>query len=147
LSKTETKSSRQNGKGPEGTLQMALDKGLAGVAEAAENVEKFLQGMGVPTQEIMAMRLAFIEAGNNAVQYATAGSLPPTVTISLEAGQVTIIVTDHTPGFQMPSQPTLPDDDTERGRGLYLLHATMDRVEYHPGEHGNRLIMWRRYKA
>jgi anti-sigma regulatory factor (Ser/Thr protein kinase) len=53
-----------------------------------------------------------------------------------DRNEVELRITDHTPGFDWPDRSTLPDPETESGRGLYLIRALMDYANYlrSPGE-------------
>ena len=88
------------------------------------------------------IRLALAEAFSNAVRHAHGGAagLPVRIRISFTPGPGALVrldVTDSGPGFKL--QPTeKPSDDAERGRGLMILHALSERVEYQ----GNTLSLW-----
>jgi anti-sigma regulatory factor (Ser/Thr protein kinase) len=53
-----------------------------------------------------------------------------------DVNEVELRITDHTPGFEWPEKPALPDTQSESGRGLYLIRALMDHAHYlrSPGE-------------
>jgi len=96
---------------------------------------------------IFAITLALDEALINAIKHGN--KLDPTKTVKVEATitptQTEIIIEDEGPGFDRAS---IPDPTTEdnlhrlHGRGLMLIEAYMDEVEYSNG--GRRLRMVRR---
>ena len=88
------------------------------------------------------IRLALAEAFSNAVRHAHGGAagLPVSIRISFTPGPGALVrleVTDSGPGFKL--EPTeKPHDDAERGRGLMILNALSERVEYQ----ANTLSIW-----
>jgi serine phosphatase RsbU (regulator of sigma subunit) len=50
-------------------------------------------------------------------------------------------VTDHTAGFEWPARIALPEPDSERGRGLYLIGTLMRNVRYLRSAEENLLVM------
>jgi anti-sigma regulatory factor (Ser/Thr protein kinase) len=60
----------------------------------------------------------------------------------LEGDHLVIEIMDHGSGFQ-PSNLDLPapDDMSEGGRGLYLMHTFMDHVEWHGSPKGTTVRM------
>ena len=56
-------------------------------------------------------------------------------------------VNDHTPGFDWPQKIKLPVDQSERGRGLYLIRKIMDSASYLRGRGQNSLVMCKRRSA
>jgi anti-sigma regulatory factor (Ser/Thr protein kinase) len=74
--------------------------------------------------------LALVEACNNLINH-NAG-IRDAISIRAEASpfDLTITIRDTTAGFDWPSEPTLPDSSSERGRGIYLMHALMTQVQY-----------------
>jgi serine/threonine-protein kinase RsbW len=99
--------------------------------------------MGATEKEVQDSELALVEACNNAILHAgKAGRLHPVlIEASCNASEIQIRVTDHTQGFEMPERAVLPDIDSECGRGLYLIKALVDSVEYRRGAPENTLIL------
>lgn len=95
--------------------------------------------------EIGAWELALMEAVNNAVKYALPAGATQPVVLEISTGETDVEarVTDHTPGFDWPAQIKLPENEAERGRGLYLMQSLTDKIIYqrHPGE--NVLVLRR----
>jgi len=113
----------------------------AGVAQ----VGAWLGELGLTEAELGAWELALIEAGNNAVKYASPVTSHVPITIELSAGahDLEARVTDHTAGFAWPAKITLPASDAEHGRGLFLMQSLTDELYYlrHPDR--NVLVMRR----
>src|SRR5512147_1691417 len=109
-------------------LRVRLACDLGQVREAASSVRQFLIGQGCAEADVLDCELALVEACNNAIKYAPAEArtLPVAVEVSCSAAEIELRVSDHTAGFDWPEQVTLPDPDSESGRGLYLIHSVVD---------------------
>ncbi len=120
---------------------------LGAVREASTGARKFLADMGLPEAELAAWELILTEAGNNCVIH-SAGGLPGQswqVRLLLAPGRVIARIHDGNEGFEWPEDPQLPDDDSESGRGIFLIHTLTGfrKQEHHPG--GNILTLERRH--
>jgi len=130
----------------------ALDFGLeaAGnyeaVRAATQTVCAGLRLAGLRNDEVNEWELAVAEAGNNAVKHAgLAGrDRPVGFSVFVDERSVEVTVADHTPGFALPASITLPPDDSEHGRGLFLMRQLTDTLEYVRGADGNRLTLRRK---
>lgn len=130
------------------TFRTALKCDLDRVRDAVDLAREFLEEQGVSQEDINACGLALSEASNNAVQYVTPGGLEKNIhiTVICRADEVECSVLDHTAGFIWTEHRELPPEESEGGRGLYLIQNLMDYAEYVPGENGNSLIM-RKYRS
>jgi anti-sigma regulatory factor (Ser/Thr protein kinase) len=74
--------------------------------------------------------LALVEACNNLINHNE--NIRDVIIVHAQATpfDLTITIRDTTPGFDWPDAPTLPDSSSERGRGIYLMHALMTQVQY-----------------
>lgn len=128
------------------SLRLALPCALDEVRSAARTVSAFLRDEGLHPEELIACELALTEACNNAVQYAgqSESQRPIEIRIFCNGSGVEFEVTDHTTGFEWPSEVKLPEADSERGRGLYIIHSLMDEVNYWRGSGANILLMRKR---
>jgi anti-sigma regulatory factor (Ser/Thr protein kinase) len=74
--------------------------------------------------------LALVEACNNLINHNR--EIRDAISIHAQATpfDLTITIRDTTAGFDWPKEPTLPDSSSERGRGIYLMHALMTQVQY-----------------
>ena len=90
--------------------------------------------------------LALVEACVNAIQHndGRGGQEPVIIDTTLHEADVEFRVTDHTPGFDWPEHSSLPDAESESGRGIFLIQSLMDSTEYTRQEDGNVLIMRKR---
>jgi len=136
----------QSGIIPTATLRLTLPCDLHEVRGAAKRLAAFLLDQGCGQEESTDCELAFVEACNNAIQYAAPGArhLPIMIAVVCAPAEIELQVTDHTPGFDWPPQVRLPDAERERGRGLFLLRALMDETEYSRGEKANTLVLRRK---
>lgn len=127
------------------TIVCSLSMGcvLEEVRPTAEAARKFLLEAQVRPADADACELALVEACNNAVQYAPEEMRSKPVKISIFCGpeEVEMHIADHTKGFEWPAGITLPAEEEEHGRGLFLIHSVMDEVKYLRGQTENRLIL------
>ena len=124
-------------------LRLSLACDLADVRPAILAVRGFLDEQGLSPEELTTSELALAEACNNAINYAgeSARAIPVDIEVTCGETMVEFRVNDHTPGFEWPARIDLPDSDSERGRGLYLIRALMDDLEYFRGVSENYLRM------
>lgn len=87
--------------------------------------------------------LALVEACNNLICH---NANPGLITLRAEAtgAEALITIKDTTSGFDWPAEPALPDPESERGRGIFLMHALMTSVEYCRNKGWNELRLRRR---
>ena len=110
----------------------------------ADTLLEELQAKGYSEAVVFAVRLAIEEALNNAIRHGNAMDPGKTAELVYEITdeQVDISITDEGPGFdfQEVPDPTLDENlDKPTGRGLMLIRAYMDIVEFN--ENGNELHM------
>ena len=89
------------------------------------------------------MASSLVEACNNLINHNTA--IPSAISLRAEATpfEITLIIRDDTDGFDWPAEPSLPDAEAERGRGIFLMHALMSKVEYRRAPGANELRLRR----
>ena len=128
---------------------MELPCDLRAVADMCGQVRAFLDRAGLIQAEIDGWEVALAEAANNAVNYAKPDGeqLPIRVDLRVTHAWVEVRVTDHTPGFDFPETATLPPEDSESGRGLFLIQCLTDEVRYLRGRGENCLVMRKRRAA
>jgi serine phosphatase RsbU (regulator of sigma subunit)/anti-sigma regulatory factor (Ser/Thr protein kinase) len=118
---------------------------FSAVRAAVAQIHAWLAEKNLPEADLGAWELALMEAVNNAVKYAppAARELPVVIEISCGERDVEARITDHTAGFDWPDEVKLPEDESESGRGLFLMKSLTDRAVYfrHPGE--NILVLRR----
>jgi serine phosphatase RsbU (regulator of sigma subunit)/anti-sigma regulatory factor (Ser/Thr protein kinase) len=131
------------------TLRLAVDCDFQAVRPMTALVTDFLREQGAIQDEVRAAELSLVEACNNAIKYVSANGKGQTIPVQVVCGpeQIELHVNDNTNGFEWPEQVTLPDVCEERGRGLFLIHSLMDRVNYYRGRGQNWLVMVRKRHA
>lgn len=99
-------------------------------------------------EDIFAVHLALEEAFSNAVEHGNKGDPEKTVQIdySIDEKQVEIRLTDQGNGFDPKGipDPRLAENIGEaRGRGLLLIRAYMDQVQFTPKGNSIRMVRFR----
>ena len=112
--------------------------------QVADALLEELQAKGYSQVAVFAVRLAVEEALNNAIRHGNAMDPCKTAELIYEVTEecVDIRVSDEGPGFDCRDipDPTLDENlDKPTGRGLMLMRAYMDKVEYN--DKGNELHM------
>lgn len=127
-------------------LRLTQTCDLGEVRVTAGAVRQFLATQGCDEAELSACELALVEACNNAIKYAppAAATLPVVVDCLCEAAHVELRIHDHTNGFEWPAEPSLPDPESESGRGIFLMRALMDEANYFRAAGENVLVLRKR---
>jgi anti-sigma regulatory factor (Ser/Thr protein kinase) len=103
---------------------------LAGLGAARRELEFYLLDHALPAALTYDLLTCVQEASKNALRFA---ATPCGVRVSVTVGSDEILVTvrDHGSGLDLERLTELPPDPlSESGRGLFLLHALMDEVEF-----------------
>lgn len=95
------------------------------------------------------LRLAVSEGCANALDAQRKAGVEAAVgvTVELSAGEVTVAITDHAGGFEPAELSEIPavTDPTrlahERGLGIQLMRALVDKVDFEPTGDGTRLVL------
>ncbi len=122
-------------------LQVKSD--LSEVPKTSRKVLSFLKPLDLSEAFLFDVRLCLEEALINAIKYGNQlkKELKVLLTLEYDKKEVKISVEDQGEGFD----PKALKDCTKegilrnRGRGVYLIHQLMDRVEYNAK--GNRILM------
>ncbi len=139
----------------EGTSQVSLSGikivvpcDLTSAREACVQIREFLSDRGLEDGELGEWELILAEAINNAVVYLPEDrkSTPVEVEVIVGSDEVTVKVHDHTEGMEWPESASLPSEESEGGRGIYLIQTMTDHADYRKGLHGNTLVMCRSTK-
>jgi serine phosphatase RsbU (regulator of sigma subunit)/anti-sigma regulatory factor (Ser/Thr protein kinase) len=122
---------------------------LDAVREATRQLRQFLLQQGVSDLEVSGWELVSMEAATNAVEHVRPDALdrPVRLTAFVTTGDVEVTIQDQTPGFDWPDQFALPDDESESGRGLYLIKTFCSEANYLRSRDGNVLTMRRQRLA
>jgi anti-sigma regulatory factor (Ser/Thr protein kinase) len=104
-----------------------------------------LERWDIPEAEADAILLAAGEAVTNAVVHGSWGQQDSVMVIrwAMTGGRFSFSVQDRGPGFESSrtamSRRAHPSQN--RGRGLYIMHALMDRVVVDSGLNGTRILL------
>jgi serine phosphatase RsbU (regulator of sigma subunit)/anti-sigma regulatory factor (Ser/Thr protein kinase) len=130
------------------SLRLECECDLAAVRMASLQVRGFLVARGLSEEMVAALELALVEAANNAVEHSTgeARELPIRIDATVGWHEVELRICDHTPGFDLPDEAELPDDESEGGRGLFLIQALVDRATYLRARGENCLVLTKAHK-
>jgi serine/threonine-protein kinase RsbW len=141
-------------------MTVAIDSRLEDVARVGALVRVFCEGVGLSHAESADIELCIVEAANNSIVhgYSRAAGQRVEVFAHHEGDLLWFEVRDH--GKPMdPRQierthlerPDLKERDLdsipERGRGLAIIKAVMNQVQYHSNADVNRLIMTKRMQG
>jgi serine phosphatase RsbU (regulator of sigma subunit)/anti-sigma regulatory factor (Ser/Thr protein kinase) len=125
------------------TFQSSFPCDLKEVRQATKAAAGFLAGEGLSQEELLACEMALAEACNNAIQYASddGRTKPVEIAVTCNRSKVELRISDHTPGFLLPARVALPEPESDRGRGLFLIHSLMDQVDYFRAPGKNTLVL------
>jgi anti-sigma regulatory factor (Ser/Thr protein kinase) len=113
------------------------------VYRARARVAALAHAQGFAGEALDGILLAFTEAVNNAILYGAASVRNCVhVKMTMENHHLVLEIADHGSGFQ-PSNLNLPapGEMSEGGRGLFLMHAFMDDVQWHGTPKGTTVRM------
>jgi serine/threonine-protein kinase RsbW len=133
-------------------LRLRLASSLQDVALAAAAVRTFALAAGMETSAIDDLELATVEAANNVVLHGYGGASNRRYAILLAAGRdaVRVVISDH--GSRIPEAALAQTSvewnlDDESGRGIAIIRACTDQMEYcHQGRR-NRMLLVKRLRA
>ena len=124
-------------------LQLRLACAIEQVRPVAEKACKFFKAKGLTDAEVISCELALVEACNNAVLYVKPSRQFDPIEIELRCDEslIEIRVHDHTDGFDLPQKAELAEEESEGGRGIFIMQSIMDSVGYSIGIGENVLTM------
>ncbi len=116
------------------------------VRGAARLLRSFLATNGIEEAELNQWELVAVEAGTNAVQntprqFNSSNDNHVRFLMNAWPDTVELCITDHSNGFEWPEEIDLPSEDSEHGRGLFIINSLTDNVRYLRGRKENFLIM------
>jgi serine/threonine-protein kinase RsbW len=104
---------------------------FAQLGVARHELERYLHGHSLPAELTYDLLTCIQEASKNALRFA-ATPCGVLVSVTVDAREILVTVRDHGSGLDLERLTDLkPDPLSESGRGLFLLHALMDEVEFH----------------
>jgi len=115
-------------------IALSLPRTGESVAVARRSLDRILALFGVRPDCRGEIALAVSEACSNAVQH---GDGPATYEVAAESenSQCVITIDDHGPGVA-PTVDTMPGPTALTGRGMALMKAMTDELEFRPGNGG-----------
>lgn len=126
------------------TRQVVISSDLKAARKAEQKLLREISARGYDEQTVFAIKLAVEEGLNNAVRHGNGYDSNKRVVFEFDvnAERVEVVITDEGLGFNPDSipDPTV-DENLEKpsGRGIMLMRAYMDKVEYN--SKGNRIFM------
>lgn len=132
-------------------LQLTLPRDSRYVVVLRRVSRSLLQGLDVPEESISDVTIALSEACGNVIRHA-AGSDEYGVRLSVDAHQCCIEVRDLGPGFDddaLAEGSGTPDEAAiaEHGRGLPVLRALMDDLEFMRDDDSTTVRLVKRWDA
>ncbi|MDA0748134.1 MAG: ATP-binding protein [bacterium] len=96
------------------------------------------------------LMISVMEAVNNAIQHGNREDQNKLVYIRIQmgSGEITVSVEDEGGGFEPGAVPDPREPKNlmnVSGRGILMMKAFMDRVEFEPAEQGTRVTMTKRF--
>jgi anti-sigma regulatory factor (Ser/Thr protein kinase) len=131
-------------------FRLAFPTTLEDAREAGRAVVRWLAEQSIQESECQSWELALAEATNNAVLYATPAQarLQLRIEAALSEDEIEVRIIDHTSGFDWPEEVALPeDDDSEHGRGLFIIRSLTDHAAYLRDHDHNVLSLRSRRKS
>lgn len=107
-----------------------------------------LEGSSAPVEAIKDIEVALSEACANVIRHAE-GTAEYSVSLAVSSSECVIEVTDLGPGFNqrehVPARPGAAD--AEAGRGLYLMRALVDHLEFSRTESAMKVQLTKRWPS
>ena len=103
---------------------------LTPLREWIASVQKLVDERHFPQEAVLPCSMALVEAVDNAIFHAHDGSkdLPIEISLVLDGGSIVMEVTDKGVGIGDPDIHE-PDEMIDHGRGLFIIHRVMSKVE------------------
>jgi serine/threonine-protein kinase RsbW len=132
-------------------VSMRIDSRLENVALIGVALQRIAEELGFGESESYNLELCLVEALTNSIRHAYGGEPghPVTARFTVLDEQLELRVLDE--GAAVPEEKRVPHDPDfdpddlasvpEGGRGIFLIHALMDRVEYLREGAANVLLM------
>ncbi len=137
------------GRDPARVVRLRLASRLEAVARAGEAVRAYALAAGLEADAAGDLELATVEAANNIVLHGYRGAADRryALAIDVRAGEVRVALSDDgeaIPPAVLAAGPAEWSAEAESGRGLALIRACADRLEYGRFRGHNRLLLFKR---
>jgi serine/threonine-protein kinase RsbW len=136
-------------------LNLAIDSRLENVPLLSQAIRGACASLGLPEQALGEVELCVVEAVTNCIEHGYANQPGHSIRVRVAAEEEGLVITLMDQGEPIPEnrlppppEPEVPEDPhllAEGGRGIFLLFAMMDRVEYERSAEGNRLTLVKLY--
>jgi serine/threonine-protein kinase RsbW len=122
------------------TLELELPRDSLTIPLARHLASNAMREVGVREECVGDVEVALTEACTNVVDHAGPGSAYR-VQFSIDGHDCSIRIIDVGPGFDSVDAGTVPaGPDAESGRGIALMRALMDRVQFESGREAGTLV-------
>lgn len=130
------------------SLRLNLPCDIDQVRSIARQAREFFASQGLSEEDLMGCELVMVEACNNAVNYVMPSRQLEAIEIDLscDSTKIEIRIRDHTGGFELPEKVALTNEDSETGRGLFIIQSLMDEVKY-AGAMGDNTLTLRKSRS
>ena len=131
-------------------LNMVIPATPSAIPKVSEGLQQLLEGKHWSEDEIMQVVLALDEALANAIRHGCNGDATKSVQCIVThdaSGDLTIVVRDPGPGFEVAKVPNPLEGDNifkSSGRGVFLINQLMDEVAF---ADGGREVQMRKKRA
>lgn len=116
---------------------------LESAHEAVCTITEWFGKQGLGSEECSEWKLVLAEAATNAVRH-NPGPFPLRIEACSTTTATEIRITDYSAGFDWPEDFALPEDDeSEHGRGLFIIRSLTDHSSYLRGRGENVLYLQR----
>ncbi len=129
--------------------EIVVKNDLAAAKHPEREILEAVKSCGYCENTTFAVKLALEEAITNAYRHGNKADPSKTITVSYRVteSEIEIMIRDEGEGFEPASvpDPTLPENiDRPHGRGIMLMRAYLDSVEYRERGNAVRLVMRRK---
>lgn len=116
---------------------------MQGARDSSASLAQFLKEQGLNECEISEWELSVMEGLVNGVRNVQIGRElePLELSALVTRTEVVVSLTDYSPRFDWPEDPTLPESPCESGRGIFLITRLIPEVSYFRGRQSNQLIL------
>lgn len=118
------------------------------VSGVRSRVAEIASSMPFSSDEIEDIRIAVGEAATNALKHGSdSDACRMVIEVEKEQDGIKISVSDRGCGFDLEAVQNLESSGSlaERGRGIALMTALMDKVKFHFGSPGTRVVLQKRF--
>jgi serine/threonine-protein kinase RsbW len=132
-------------------LELAIESSYDSLERVTDLVEEAAGKIGITEEDSADLMISVMEAVNNAIQHGNREDAQKKVHIKVQAESscVTVWIRDEGEGFDLDSVPDPRDPENllnVSGRGILMMKAFMDQVEYPRDESGRLVKMTKKFE-